>query len=287
MTKRPPGTSVRWFGSRRRKEGKRRSAAPFNIAAIRIRELERLFVARYGQQLPDDDAGRDDIAIMAHHLANTTRGDPVDRIRRWVRERAPWVTDRDLEVLIESTLKCPRRWRADTLGCRLGLTVADRDALGITTIGAVDMEANERIGLRREKNRAAQTAQRRARGVCPRQKYEAGSISREKPWEALGMSRPRGIATANRARETSPWTAHIIYYADDGPVSKGNMQQCRRKPENDDDPMIATSVRRKKEALLLHAIPAKIPIERRNCSRGPIASSSGRVTQVDHDPAVA
>jgi hypothetical protein len=188
VTKRPPGTSVRWFGSRRRKEGKRRSPAPFNIAAIRIRELERLFGARYGQQLPDDDAGRDDIAIMAHHLANAARGDPAARIWRWVRQRAPWVTDSDLEALIEDTVKRPRRWRADRLAWRLGLTVADRDALGITTIGAVDMEASKRSDRRCEKNRAAQAARRRAAGACTRHQYEAASMSRTKPWKALGMS---------------------------------------------------------------------------------------------------
>jgi hypothetical protein len=110
------------------------------------------------------------------------------------------MTGSDLEALIEDTLKQPRRWRADRLAWRLGLTIADRDALGITTIGAVDMEANKRIGRRREKNRAAEAAKRRARGVCPRQKYEAGSISREKPWEALGISR----ATWYRHGKPSP-----------------------------------------------------------------------------------
>ena len=65
MTRAAPA-NVRWFSDRRRK-GKR---AAGNIIAIRCAELERLFIARYGRQLPDDDAGRDEAMLMAHHLAH-------------------------------------------------------------------------------------------------------------------------------------------------------------------------------------------------------------------------
>src|ERR1700683_121762 len=38
---------------------RRREREPVNIAALRVAELRRLFRARYGHVLPDDDAGRD------------------------------------------------------------------------------------------------------------------------------------------------------------------------------------------------------------------------------------
>ena len=53
-----------WDGRRR---GKKRE--PYNrIANIRLRELERLFGDRWGDALPDDDAGRDELLIALHHI---------------------------------------------------------------------------------------------------------------------------------------------------------------------------------------------------------------------------
>jgi hypothetical protein len=35
---------------------------------VRLRELERIFSSRYGATHPDDDAGRDDLFLAAHHI---------------------------------------------------------------------------------------------------------------------------------------------------------------------------------------------------------------------------
>ena len=40
------------------------------ITLIRLRELERIFQSRYGRFLPDDDSGRDDLNLIAHHIAH-------------------------------------------------------------------------------------------------------------------------------------------------------------------------------------------------------------------------
>jgi hypothetical protein len=53
------------------------------------------------------------------------------------------------------------------------------------------------------------------------------------------------------------------------------MQQCRHKLEKRRRPDDRNVGSAKKEALLVHATAEKIPIERRNYSREPIASSSG------------
>jgi hypothetical protein len=39
------------------------------IIIVRLREIERLFAARYGRTPPDDDAGRDDLLIATHTIA--------------------------------------------------------------------------------------------------------------------------------------------------------------------------------------------------------------------------
>lgn len=168
---------------------KRKKRRHVSIAALRVRDLNRLFTARYGEVLPNDDAGRDDVSIMAHHLANVGAGDPVDRIRQWVSLRAPWFPTGDLAKLIRDAINSPRRWKADRLAWRMRLTEADRATLRITTIGAIDLGRGSRIAQRRKRNRMAKEAQRRAAGIKPRHEYEAKAIARAKPWDALGMSR--------------------------------------------------------------------------------------------------
>ena len=54
----------------------------------RLRDLDRLFHHRYrGLTLPDDDSGRDDLAIALDHLV--LRPDAALILERWVRSRAP------------------------------------------------------------------------------------------------------------------------------------------------------------------------------------------------------
>jgi hypothetical protein len=157
------------------------------ITTLRVAELRRLFQSRYGHVLPDDDAGRDDALVMAHHLA---RGqDPERRIGRWLGLWAPWMTDSEIAKLISKVIAKPIRWRADKLGARLRVTEAERQTLNITTIGSIEFTKAERLARRRQHARSRDETRRRRKGAKPRQEYEVNSISRKKPWEALGMSR--------------------------------------------------------------------------------------------------
>ncbi len=69
------------------------------ICLIRMRELERIYEARYGRCLPNDDAGRDDAEIMAHHIAHR-QGEVSAHIRDWLRMWAPWMSGADVGGLI-------------------------------------------------------------------------------------------------------------------------------------------------------------------------------------------
>src|SRR5262249_23017691 len=40
------------------------------VSLVRLRELERLYEYRWGRHLPDDDSGRDDLVLAAHHIAH-------------------------------------------------------------------------------------------------------------------------------------------------------------------------------------------------------------------------
>ena len=111
--------------ARRYKRAKRRKVS---LAALRIRDLNRLFRARYGETLPDDDSGRDDARIMAHHLASLS-GDPRRHVLEWFKLRAPWLSLADADKLLIEAIAKPRRWRADRLAWRLRLIEVDRAAL--------------------------------------------------------------------------------------------------------------------------------------------------------------
>ncbi|MCW2200440.1 hypothetical protein M2227_002530 [Bradyrhizobium elkanii] len=170
-----------------RRHSNRRGERQFSFATKRIAELKRLFAARYGSQLPDDDAGRDDAFVMANHLAHGP--DAGRRISLWLGLAAPWMPSDEAEALIARVLRKPLRWRADTMAKRLNLMAAERQRLGITTIGAVDVDKAERLAKRKERAKLRQQQRRRDAGATTRADYEAQSLSRTKPWEALGMSR--------------------------------------------------------------------------------------------------
>jgi hypothetical protein len=134
------------------------------ITLIRLRELERIYLSRYGRFLSDDDAGRDDFALAAHHIAYLG-GDVVAHIIAWIRAWAPWMTLAEATALAESVAAKPAKFTADVLAWRLPLSMAERTALKITTIGAFDVSKAERAELRKERQREAARARRARRST--------------------------------------------------------------------------------------------------------------------------
>jgi len=157
------------------------------MASLRIAELHRLRHARYPQGIPDSPKGRVLVRVMIHHLA-ALPGDPRKRLPRWIEDLAPWMPVADARGLINEALTKPRTWRADRLAWRLGLTAADRAALRITTIGAIDANRQQRAAARKEAKRKRQEENRRAQGGATRSEYLA-SVTSAKPWIEAGVSR--------------------------------------------------------------------------------------------------
>jgi hypothetical protein len=180
----------REFERRRgRKKGKRPS-----IATLRVCELNRLLYTRYGQMLPDDDAGHADALIMINHVIMLADG--RQRVLDWCRRCAPWFLDQ-AERLLDKLIKRPQKYRADSLAHLLNLTSEERDGLKIHTIGAVDLDKEQREQRRRERDKKAKQEKRRANGATPR----AQSISQTKPWLALGISRSKWYSDQQKSRE--------------------------------------------------------------------------------------
>jgi hypothetical protein len=157
---------------------------------FRIAELGRIFRSRYrGLPLPDDDAGRGDLKEMLFAHASSPRCTQA----HMQKIATDWAPDIDATKLIEKILATPLRYRrrkAETVGKSLHLRFEERERLGIRTIRCTDKTQAEITAIRHERKMAWQTAQRREEGVMTRAVYlAANSISRTKPWLALGMSR--------------------------------------------------------------------------------------------------
>lgn len=140
---------------------RRRKRSTFQMSAIRIAELNRLFEARHGIELPNDETGRQCVMIAAHHLI-LLAGLPQDRLMRWAYDRAPWLTVAEIEQILADVAAHPKTWRADSLAWLLKLTYADRQTLGIKTIGAIDCNKTQRAAKRRAAAKARAKAYRAA-----------------------------------------------------------------------------------------------------------------------------
>lgn len=196
---------VRWFSDRqKRKRNGRRS--PRQLVSLRLHDLAKLFRHRYGVELPDDDAGRDDLAVAINHIVCLLY--PRRHAANWIDLWAPWLSAAEQRRIVDLAIADTQYWTADELAWRLRVTKEERRMLGLTTIGAIDETTGDRAARRLEKQRERQAKYRHDNGAKPRAK----SVSRIKPWVSEGISRAtwyrrkRGIETTS-ACETSSSTA--------------------------------------------------------------------------------
>src|SRR5262245_36293405 len=186
-----------WHADKHRKYPR---GSPALLCRIRLRELEALNKRRYGGRLPFDDAGIEDLKIVAHHIAHMG-GDALGHIVAWAAEWMPDLPHERAETLARAVLDDPVKFKAATLGWRLRLTEEERAALHITTIrpfGVTDKDMAER--------RKAKARERAARWREHQPKQPRKVPLREsRPWEALGISestwRRRGKPMPDRPGE--------------------------------------------------------------------------------------
>jgi hypothetical protein len=82
------------------------------IPRLRIAELQRIFVMHYGEKhLPDDDAGRADLRLMADHLAQID----ARLIRSWAATWMPTLPVTEVDALI-ADVGTGRRWKSGSGG---------------------------------------------------------------------------------------------------------------------------------------------------------------------------
>jgi hypothetical protein len=160
------------------------------IGALRKSEIERLILLRHGGSCDCDD-GEVYFYIVANCLAlptlvaNVSRPNPITLVyallRKWAEKWVPRVASGKIDSVIARAIANPRRWRADTAAKLLRLTMAERTAANIKTIGATDCDkaarAERRKQRKRDSQRARDEAKRRARGAKSRKEYIAKSVA--------------------------------------------------------------------------------------------------------------
>lgn len=198
----------------RARERDRQARFALGMPAGRVHDLTVLFADTYGDVLPNNERGRDALFILAHHVARL-RGDAELNIRRYAGAWAPWLADGRLAAFVGRVLARPYKWRALTLGVKLGLRDSVRERLGITTIAAMDVLKAQRERQRRERQRRERWNAKRRKQT--RKQYLAGSLSKAAPWKAERKSRATWYRQQTRqsCRETSETGPRHAYKVSD------------------------------------------------------------------------
>jgi hypothetical protein len=179
---------------------KRRKRGAHNLPAIRRGEIERH--ALHVGAADTEDFWRWLVAWAWHNGQNGR--DPTGALMMAAaRIGRRGMSEAEADDIIEQAQTMRQRRTADKLARFLGMTCAQRQQLGITTIGSIDVDRKQRERRRKGENRMDHERSRRARGAKPRADYEANSLTRTKPWEAEGVGR----RTWYRRRGTSPSAA--------------------------------------------------------------------------------
>jgi hypothetical protein len=146
----------RWQRQRnRRGEDKPAKPEDVRLAHLRWRELQRLMRARYGVVMPDTGAARRDLEILLGYAILTDH-----KPQHQVDLLAPWMDQDEADHM--SAHQRPVLHKADDLAQKLDLQYCDRQALAITTIGAIDCDKAGRERLRCQRRNEAKLQKRAA-----------------------------------------------------------------------------------------------------------------------------
>jgi hypothetical protein len=180
----------------------------FDIAAKRRREI--VLHARHVGAAETDDLDRWLVAWVWHNRKAT---DQIWSVMNAARNMGREITEMEASAITEEASITRKHLSADNLARFLGVTYEQRRALGLTTIGSVNVRKRARQELRKRANRLIQERKRRALGARP----QSQSLSRTKPWREEGMSR-RSWYRRNKARrkiDTVSSPAIFLTYADE------------------------------------------------------------------------
>jgi hypothetical protein len=130
-----------------------------NSARLRPRELSKLLWKRWRGRIPPDDEGKRAIRATLDCLAKL--GPDADRrMENFLQLNVSWMSASDRAAAKEAAFAANIFWSAEHLGRELGLTFAERCALGITTFRPVDVSFEELVDIQRKKHAERQRMMR-------------------------------------------------------------------------------------------------------------------------------
>jgi hypothetical protein len=195
---------------KKRPPRRRRYNFDFNVK----RRKEIVLHARLVEAAETEDFDR---WLIAWHWHNPKAKDPIWSLMEAAKRMGGRITEAEADMIIEEAAVTRECFKADDLARFLGLRYAQRQALGITTIGSIDVKKRAREVLRKRETRLRKERKRRERGMRPQSK----SLSRAQPWRDEGISRPTWYRRnkAGKQRETT-LSAACLVYSEDRTVSK-------------------------------------------------------------------
>ena len=205
----------------------------FSLPLLRLREIERVVVSRHGLIIPDPLDTDDRDWCLAYPRAVQCSSTAQD-LHHWSRRWAPWAEPSEIDAIIATEGWRQKMMGPDQLATMIFVSAAERAALGLRTIGACDVSRAERDAAtaeaKRQRDRERQTQRRRAEGRVDRQTYLSGSVSAQRPWEAVGKSRAKYYRDLKSGTETGVSRTLLLNTNSDGPVSRDeNVGEPARK----------------------------------------------------------
>src|SRR5262245_20896857 len=100
--------------------------------------------------------------LIAWHWHNPKAIDPIWSLMEAAKRMGGKISEAEASAITEEASITPKHLSADNLARFLGVTYAHRQALGLTTIGSIDVKKRAREELRRLRARKALAAKRHA-----------------------------------------------------------------------------------------------------------------------------
>jgi hypothetical protein len=202
---------------------RRRRHSNFDFAAKRRREI--VLHARHVGAAETEDFSR---WLIAWHWHNSKARDPIWSLMEAAKKMGGKITEEQASEITEEASITRKHLSADNLARFLGVTFEQRQRLGLTTIGSVNVGRRARKELRKVQNRRAHEKRRRTQGIQSRAEYEANSVAAKARKEGVSrMTIYRRRKAAERARNTPNVTgvsAPIFLSSEDGPVTPAGVE---------------------------------------------------------------
>src|SRR5262249_24116708 len=129
---------------------RRRNRGNFDITAKRRKEI--VLHARHIDAMDTDDRDR---WLMAWHWHNSKAQDPIWSLMNCARLMGGKLTEAEAAAITEEASITRKHLSSDNIARFLGVKYLDREALGLTTIGSMDVKRSARRELRKQRARAA------------------------------------------------------------------------------------------------------------------------------------